>query len=220
VAREDSPQEKKHMDVNATIVELAEGAGVALRRVGREMRGPCPLCGSHSPNNSPPFVVNPERQLFHCFSCGAGGDAIEFTKRLHGTDFKGALEILGAKQTKPPPPDPRVAELKLAYAWARKTSNTLSWILWCIGKKIHAAGIAEDDLENPLIREWTLLSDLDEDLNAHKFVEFPEEEWPENGKSGTWTEDRERVLELWHSREWVESILDNASTTWEKRLKK
>jgi hypothetical protein len=194
------------MEVNANIVELAEGAGVALRRIGGEMRGPCPLCGSHSPNNSPPFVVNPERQLFHCFSCGVGGDAIEFVERLHGTDFKGALKILGADKQTAPPPDPKVAELKLAYQWAKETLKRVTWIVWNLGKKIHTLGIAEDDFSNALVREWAILSDLQEDLNAYKFVDFPESEWEERGKSGTWEKDTERVLELWHNRQWVESI--------------
>jgi DNA primase len=46
------------------------------QRAGDQVRGPCPLHGSRSPA-SRCFVANLRRQLFHCFTCGAGGNALD-----------------------------------------------------------------------------------------------------------------------------------------------
>ena len=52
------------------IVEVI-GAHVALRKAGRNYQGLCPFHGEKTPS----FSVNEERGFFHCFGCGAGGNA-------------------------------------------------------------------------------------------------------------------------------------------------
>ena len=72
---------------------------VKLKKRGRNFVGLCPF---HDDKN-PSFVVSPEKQIFHCFGCGASGDVIKFLMRIEGIDFKEAVRIL-AKEAKMPPP--------------------------------------------------------------------------------------------------------------------
>lgn len=66
-------------------------ADVALRRKGRELQGLCPF---HS-EKSPSFYVY-EDGHYHCFGCGAHGDAISFVMRRRGLEFEAAVrELLG-----------------------------------------------------------------------------------------------------------------------------
>ena len=66
---------------------------LALKRVGRRYQGLCPF---HS-EKTPSFSVNPELGLYHCFGCGAGGDAIRFIREVEHLDFATAVERLAAK---------------------------------------------------------------------------------------------------------------------------
>jgi CHC2 zinc finger len=61
-----------------------------LRRAGRQYVGRCPF---HSERH-PSFYVDPERKLFKCFGCGAGGDVFAFVMRAEGCDFRWALELV------------------------------------------------------------------------------------------------------------------------------
>jgi len=51
---------------------------LSLRRSGRELVALCPFHQEKTPS----FSVNPEKNFFHCFGCGAGGDAIDFVAEL------------------------------------------------------------------------------------------------------------------------------------------
>jgi DNA primase len=66
---------------------------LALKRVGRRYQGLCPFHAEKSPS----FSVNPELGLYHCFGCGAGGDAIRFIREIEHLDFATAVERLAAK---------------------------------------------------------------------------------------------------------------------------
>lgn len=71
------------------IVELV-GKYVQLKRSGYSWKACCPFHNEKTPS----FHVNPARQSFHCFGCGAGGDAITFLRMYENLDYPTALRRL------------------------------------------------------------------------------------------------------------------------------
>jgi DNA primase len=76
-------------------VKVADVVGrrVKLVRKGREYMGLCPF---HS-EKSPSFSVNEQKGFYHCFGCGAHGDAIKFVTETEGLNFREAVERLAAE---------------------------------------------------------------------------------------------------------------------------
>lgn len=66
---------------------------VHLKKSGRDYSGLCPFHKEKSPS----FHVSEEKQLFHCFGCGAGGNLIQFVMRSEGLDFPEALKLLAER---------------------------------------------------------------------------------------------------------------------------
>lgn len=64
-----------------------------LQRSGGEYRGPCPIHGGAGPN----FSVSPKRQVYHCHTCKAGGDAIDLVMEVYDCDFITAVEKIAHK---------------------------------------------------------------------------------------------------------------------------
>ena len=73
-------------------VDLTEFAGqfTKLRRSRGQFVGLCPFHAERHPS----FYVHPEKQIFHCFGCGAGGDVFAFVMRANDCGFRSALEIV------------------------------------------------------------------------------------------------------------------------------
>ncbi len=73
-------------------MDVAEliGRYVTLTRAGKGLKGRCPF---HA-DSSPSLTVSTEKGLWHCFGCGAGGDAIGFLMRVEKLDFSEALARL------------------------------------------------------------------------------------------------------------------------------
>lgn len=63
---------------------------VPLKRSGLNHKGLCPFHKEKSPS----FMVNSERQIYKCFGCDEGGDAISFVQKMEGLTFPEALELL------------------------------------------------------------------------------------------------------------------------------
>lgn len=79
---------REHSDMLALAMEAT---GDRMRRMGADWRGPCPLHGGANPN----FSVNPGSGLWHCFTCGVGGDVFDFAMQWRSLDFLGARRFLG-----------------------------------------------------------------------------------------------------------------------------
>ncbi len=72
---------------------------VKLKKSGRNFVGLCPFHEEKTPS----FVVSPEKQIFHCFGCGASGDVIKFLMRIEDIDFKAAVKELAKEAGMPAP---------------------------------------------------------------------------------------------------------------------
>ena len=66
---------------------------IQLKRAGRNWRGISPWTNEKTPS----FMVSPEKQIWHDFSSGKGGNMFSFIMEVEGLDFKGALELLARK---------------------------------------------------------------------------------------------------------------------------
>lgn len=82
---------------------------VQLKRAGRNFKGLSPF----NEEKTPSFVVSPEKQIWHDFSSGKGGDVFGFVMEMEGLDFRGTLELLARK-----------AGVDLEQFQGRSSSNT------------------------------------------------------------------------------------------------
>jgi len=73
------------------IVDIV-GSYIELKRAGSSFKAPCPFHDEKSPS----FVVNPARQSYHCFGCGAHGDGIKFVMEYEKLNYPEAIEKLAA----------------------------------------------------------------------------------------------------------------------------
>ncbi|HYK08044.1 MAG TPA: CHC2 zinc finger domain-containing protein, partial [Candidatus Eisenbacteria bacterium] len=81
-------QIREKIDVVALIQEY-----ISLKKAGRNFKAMCPF---HS-DKTPSLVVSPERQIWHCFGCGKGGDCFSFLMEYERIEFPEALRILADK---------------------------------------------------------------------------------------------------------------------------
>lgn len=63
---------------------------VKLKRAGKYYKGLCPFHKEKTPS----FSVSPDKQIFYCFGCGMGGDAIRFISKIENIDFGESVEVL------------------------------------------------------------------------------------------------------------------------------
>ena len=74
------------------VVEIV-GQYVDLKRAGTNFKGLCPFHQERTPS----FIVSPERQTFHCFGCGKGGNVFSFLMEMDGVSFPEAVRALAAR---------------------------------------------------------------------------------------------------------------------------
>jgi DNA primase len=74
------------------IVEIVSSY-IPLKRAGRNFKANCPFHHEKTPS----FMVSPDRQIYHCFGCGAGGNAFGFLMQYERMEFPEAVETLAKK---------------------------------------------------------------------------------------------------------------------------
>ena len=90
-----------------TLLSSVIAPSVKLIKAGREFKACCPFHNEKTPS----FTVNDEKGFYHCFGCGAHGDAIRFLTDNRGLPFMDAVKELAAKAgMEVPAPDPRARE--------------------------------------------------------------------------------------------------------------
>lgn len=100
-----SPQWLDQLRSRITLSALI-GRSTRLTRAGREFKACCPFHNEKSPS----FTVNDEKGFYHCFGCGAHGDAIRWMTDHQGLAFMDAVKELAAEAGMDvPAPDPRMA---------------------------------------------------------------------------------------------------------------
>ncbi len=82
-------------DITDVISEYAN-----VKRVGNRFSALCPL---HNDRKSPSLSISPDKQLFHCFGCGAGGNVIHFIMAAEHLEFTDALKYLADRAKIPYP---------------------------------------------------------------------------------------------------------------------
>jgi DNA primase len=87
-----TPSLLEEIRARADIVELV-GQWVKLKKAGENWKGLCPF---HT-EKTPSFTVNPKKGIFHCFGCGAGGDAFNFLMRQDRLAFPEAVRMLAQR---------------------------------------------------------------------------------------------------------------------------
>lgn len=75
--------------------DLAEliGSRITLKKAGANYKARCPFHDEKTPS----FNVRPDKGFYHCFGCGAHGDAISFVREFEGLDFTAAVEELARR---------------------------------------------------------------------------------------------------------------------------
>ena len=87
---------------SSDLLALARSRGLELKKHGsKDFIGKCPF---HADGENPNFIVSPHKGLYHCLSCGAAGNAIQFVQKFDGVSFRHAFELLsnGAALDNPP----------------------------------------------------------------------------------------------------------------------
>ena len=74
---------KERLDIVDVVSEY-----VILKKSGRNYMGCCPFHKEKTPS----FSVNPERQIYKCFGCGEGGDALSFLMKINNQSFNEVME--------------------------------------------------------------------------------------------------------------------------------
>ncbi|NLP04777.1 DNA primase [Candidatus Fermentibacteria bacterium] len=104
----------------AADIAAVVGRFVTLSRAGRSLKGLCPFHREKTPS----FFVSPERQTYHCFGCGAGGDVFSFLMSYLGIPFPDAVAELAqeygidvSRDSQPDPGEPLRRVLAEAQAF-------------------------------------------------------------------------------------------------------
>lgn len=104
-------------------------SGFELKQRGREWWGLCPLHGEKTPS----FSINPEKNVWHCYGCGAGGSGVDFVMKLRGLNFKEAAAMIEQdfgidRNVEPIAKTPAQVRYEKEAALARKIASTFDFV--------------------------------------------------------------------------------------------
>ena len=106
-------EDELHEARSISVVEIAERHGANLKKQGRELVGPCPVCGGREDK----FAVWPDKNIWNCRGLGAGGGAIDLEMHLSGNSFVDAVKtLIGGDAGTPTRRQPTAEEIKAREA--------------------------------------------------------------------------------------------------------
>jgi DNA primase len=104
------------------------GESVPLKQAGRNFKGLCPFHGEKSPS----FMVSDDKQIFHCFGCGEGGDVFRYVMKREGLNFPEAVRTLADRAGVRLPEElshlskPEEDALQKKKRWALRTNQVVA----------------------------------------------------------------------------------------------
>ena len=134
--------------------DVVAGAGVDLKRAGREWKACCPF---HN-ENTPSFTIFDGGRRAYCFGCGWSGDVLDFVQELHGVGLREAAEMLGADTM------PRVRLPDLPAATDKSETSAEALAIW------RAAVPINGTLAETYLRSRSITCELPPSL---RYVELP-----------------------------------------------
>jgi hypothetical protein len=125
------------------IIRTIRNEGFELKQRGKSFWAKCPFHQEKSPS----FSVNPGKQVFYCFGCQRGGDAITFIQELKGLSFKEACNYFHLEKSRPVV-SPEVLEKKRAIEgfkwWCKDRENGLCLELQTLNRLVLSIETNED----------------------------------------------------------------------------
>ena len=116
-------------------IERVVGERIELKRAGAEFVACCPFHTERTPS----FTVSPAKGFYHCFGCGAHGDAINFVREHDGVGFAEAVRVLGGEVS--------LAAPSVAVGQARQAvQQTRGWWLRFAGEVFEVRLDAEEGM--------------------------------------------------------------------------
>jgi DNA primase len=164
------------------IVEVI-GERVALTRQGKDFIGLCPFHPDHKPSMS----VSPRKQIFKCWSCGAGGDVIRFVQMFDRVEFREALAHLARRaglEVTSSPADREAAQVR------EELQQIVTWAREHFRRNLHATPAGQNALDYAHRRGLT-----DETIERHALGHAPDS-WNDLLDAANRARLRPRLLEL------------------------
>ncbi len=87
------PDDKIEATRNATDIVDVISEAVVLKKTGKNFIGLCPFHNEKTPS----FTVSPDKQIYYCFGCGAGGNVFSFVMKMNGTTFPDTVRALASR---------------------------------------------------------------------------------------------------------------------------
>ena len=181
---------------------------VTLKKSGRNFLGLCPF----HPEKTPSFNVNSDKQFFHCFGCGAGGNVFTFVQRQQSISFPESVRLLakraGIAIPEPDAEDATVAQEKDALYFVNKLATEFFQHMlfdnmgWPAREYMHKRGFNDEALKTFGIgyapNAWERLTQLAREksvnLDVMALAGLVNPRDSENGKAGFYDRFRHRVM--------------------------
>ena len=174
------------------------GKYVPLKQSGRNFKGCCPFHNEKTAS----FMVSPEKQIFHCFGCGKGGDIFTFTEEIEGIDFPSAIKELAEKAGVKLPEHSSIKKepTDKLFEINEQTCELYEKELWKPGNKRVLKYLTDRGMEEEIIKTFRLgVAPVNGDIIVEELTEigYTKEDLI---KTGVAKERNGRVLDQFYNR--------------------